>query len=208
MGFPFLCSGQETTRQPLISVIARATPDSVMLRWAIDQPAFWKRANTYGYSIERFTISRKGTLLNPPERKMLTTNPIKPLPLERWQTAVQTNDYAAILAQALYGEDFEVAGTEQGTLLSIVNKSRELDQRFSFALFAADMNFEAATMAGLGYIDTTISTEETYFYKIKTAVPENFGKVTAGTIAVNPKKVNLLPAPIDLFVVEGDRNIM
>ena len=98
MGFPFLCSGQETTRQPLISVIARATPDSVMLRWAIDQPAFWKRANTYGYSIERFTISRKGALLNPPERKMLATNPIKPLPLERWQTAVQTNDYAAILA--------------------------------------------------------------------------------------------------------------
>ena len=70
------------------------------------------------------------------------------------------------------------------------------------------MNFEAATMAGLGYIDTTISAEETYFYKIKTAVPKNFGKVTAGTIAVNPKKVPLLPAPIDLFVVEGDRNIM
>ena len=199
---------KEEETMPSVKVIALAEGNSILLRWAVDNPVAWKRANTYGYTIERFTISRNGTLINPPERKILTSTPLLPKPLEQWQTIVESNDHAAILAQALYGESFQVEGAHDGALPQIINKSRELDQRFSFALFAADINFEAAKMAGLGYVDTNINVNEKYFYKIKTAIPENFGEVELGSIAVDPKKETVLPAPIDLFVVEGDKNIM
>ena len=208
---PFLGIAQSKKDQanpPSVKVIALAKGNSISLRWAVDQPAAWKRANTYGYIIERFTIARNGVLINPTEKNVLTPSPITPLPLTQWQTIVTSNDHAAILAQALYGESFKVEGSEEGALLQIINKSRELDQRFSFALFAADMNFEAAKMAGLGYVDTNINNNEKYFYKISTAIPENLGKVDLGSIVVDPKKETLLPAPIDLFVVEGDKNIM
>ena len=50
---------------------------------------------------------------------------------------VEDNDYAAIAAQSLYGDDFEVEMENQGTdLLSILNQAEVLEQRFSFALFA------------------------------------------------------------------------
>ncbi|MEW7279184.1 hypothetical protein ABW636_11380 [Aquimarina sp. 2201CG1-2-11] len=208
---PVLVFGQANEskeKTPAIKVIAQTESNTIMLRWTVDQPVAWKRANTYGYTIERFTISRNGTILNPPERKLLTPTPLKPAPLEAWETMVANNDHAAILAQALYGERFEVGETEQGTLLQILNKAKELEQRFAFALFAADMNYKAATLAGLGYVDTNINPTETYFYKIKTMVPEKFGKITEGTLAVDPTKKTILPVPIDLFLVEGDKNIM
>ncbi|WP_024770366.1 fibronectin type III domain-containing protein [Aquimarina macrocephali] len=201
-------SGQKEVASASIKIIGQANENSIMLRWAVDQPTAWKRANTYGYTIERFTISRNGTVLNPPERKVLTSIPLKPAPLEQWQTMVETDNHAAILAQAIYGESFEVEGNQQGGLMEIVNKAKELEQRFSFALFAADMNFEAAKIAGLGYVDTQIKSTEKYFYKIKVALPENFDPIEEGTLAVDPNKKKILPAPIDLFVVEGDQNIM
>ncbi len=208
MSFLGVAQKKEEHTNPRVQVIALANKNSVLLRWAVDQPAAWKRANAYGYTIERFTISRDGTLINPPERKLITPTPITPLPLPQWQTMATSNDHAAILAQALYGESFNVEGSEEGALLQIINKSRELDQRFSFALFAADMNFDAAKMAGLGYEDTSIHDNEKYFYKIRANIPENFGKVEVGSIIVDPNKETLLPPPVDLFVVEGDKNIM
>ncbi len=207
--FPFSIIGQTAAVEPSVKVIADTDKAQVLLRWAVDAPTVWKRANTYGYLIERFTIARNGVLINPPERKVLTTTPLKPKPIDKWQTIVAQNDHAAIMAQALYGERFEVEGAgQEGAMLAIINQAKELDQRFSFALFAADMNFEVATMAGLGYVDTDVSRNERYFYKIKTTIPIQFGKVETGSVAVDLTKERLLPAPIDLFVVEGDKNIM
>src|SRR5690606_3780897 len=94
-------------------------------------------------------------------------------PLENWEEMVDSNDYAAIIAQSLYGESFEVEGTgNNNEIMEIVNTAEELQQRFSFALFAADMNFEAAKKAGLGLEDNTVKNNERYYYKVKAVIPE------------------------------------
>ena len=93
-----------------VEVIGRATESTVMLRWAPSRAAAWEFANLYGYTIERYTILRgDSTLVQPPEKTTLRPLVIKPEPAFQWEQAVDEDDYAAIMAQALYGETFELS---------------------------------------------------------------------------------------------------
>jgi len=136
-----------------IKVLSRVQQDRILLRWTADSPTAWKLLNTHGYTLERLTVTRDQKSLTTPERKMLGL--FLPDPLEQWEAIIETNDDAAIMAQALYGESFQVTGGND--LQAVVNLSGELQQRFSFALFTADQNFEVAIKAGLGYIDKDIN---------------------------------------------------
>lgn len=190
-----------------IKVIARLQEDAVLLRWAATTPLSWIKGNSFGYHIERFTISRNGTMLSTPEKKVLTTVPLKPDPLEAWEDMVNGNDYAAILAQALYGETFALENT-QGGLAQIINTAKEIDQRFAFALFSADMNFEAAKKAAMGYKDTTIVANEEYLYTITPQVPADILNIKPGIVTVKTIQPEPLPVPLDLFAVPKDKNIL
>ncbi len=193
--------------KPFIKVISKVNSNEVKLRWAISSPSAWKRANKYGYIVERFTIKRNGQQLNTAEKKVLTAIPIVPKPLEEWKSIVEQNDYAAVLAQSLYGETFQVEQI-QGGLAQIVNQAKEIEQRFSFALYAADLNYEAALLGGLAYVDTDINENEEYFYTVRTVVPIELLEVEAGNVYVNPAKKEELPQPIDLIAIGDDKNIL
>ena len=95
-----------------VKVIARSLPNKVLLRWAVDQPLAWKTANEVGFWIERATISRNGEAVVPIERKRLVAQPLKPKPLEDWEVLANQDQSVAILAQALYGDSFEVSTPE------------------------------------------------------------------------------------------------
>ncbi len=187
---------QDGLSKSSVQLKVRVQKDKVLLRWAADNPIAWKRANAYGYIIERITLKRDGQLLEKPEIIKLTKSPIKPLPLAAWESTVSTNDNAAIAAQAIYGESFEVQG-QQGELAQIVNKAQELEQRFSFALFAADMDFSVAKMAGLGYVDNTAKANEEYLYRVSTAIPKEILSVSIAKALASLKDFEELPAPID-----------
>ncbi|WP_103068653.1 fibronectin type III domain-containing protein [Aquimarina sediminis] len=192
---------------PTVKVISRVKSNEVRLRWAITSATAWLRANKYGYIIERYTIKRDGKQLDTAEKKIVTPVPITPKPMAEWESIIEKNDYAAILAQALYGETFQVEEM-QGGIAQIINKSKEIEQRFSFALFAADLNFEAALLGGLGYIDATIKENEDYFYTIKTAIPSEVLIVKEGNVFVESSKQEELPQPIDLIAIGDDKSIL
>ena len=139
-----LGQAQETAS---VQVIARSLPDKVMLRWAVDQPLAWKKANEIGFLIERSTISRNGEAVIPIERQLMVTDPLKPKPLNEWEALATQDQNAAVIAQALFGDSFEteVPGSQMGAVYAI---NDEMEQRFTFALIAAEQNFEAAKMAG------------------------------------------------------------
>lgn len=200
-------SQDDDQKMPSIKVISKVAEGSVMLRWAPTTPSAWMKANKYGYIIERFTIKKNDILLTTPKKVILNKNPIMPKPLEDWRSAVENNDYAAIIAQALYGENFNVEGTQDG-LTKIINKAQEADQRFSFALFAADMNFEAAALAGLAFVDTSIAANETYFYAIRTMIPPDILQLDYGRITVDSSKIEELPKPTDLAAVGKDKSML
>lgn len=200
---------EQAPTPPSVQVVAQVNADQITLRWAPMNANIWKKANTYGYKVTRFTIKRNGLPVDPPQPKILTPTPIKPQPFAAWEQDINTNDYMAIIAQALYGESFVLENAQEGNGLSqIINTVKEQEQRFSFALFAADMNINAALKAGLGFIDTDIKKEETYLYVVAPAIPEDKLATKAASTLVNPKEMTTLPQPLDLMAIGAEKQVL
>ncbi|MDR0541522.1 MAG: hypothetical protein LBH19_04840 [Dysgonamonadaceae bacterium] len=178
--------------------------DRIYLRWAIDNPYIWSKSLQTEYVIERYTIKRNGVILPEQEKKIPLA--VSAAPLENWESQVQQNNYAAIVAQAIYGEDFEVSGFDAGSISAIVEQSDLLNQRYSFALYAADMSFEAACLAGWGYEDRDVKPGEFYLYRVipagllQSGFPVKYG---FGYTGVDEHWD--LPRPVDLAAEFGDR---
>lgn len=194
-----------TEKKPEIQVIARVQKDRILLRWAVTTPIAWKKLNTYGYTLERYTVTRDNKTLSQPE-KLVLAKALKPEPLETWEKLIENNDNAAIIAQAIYGESFAVEGG--GTIQNIVNLSEENEQRFTFALFSADKDFEVAKKAGLGFEDKTVKLNEKYAYRVVSNVPENEIIIDYGGIFVGLKEYEALPKPMDFTVHFTDQSSM
>lgn len=147
-----------------IHVLTRVQKNRILLRWAPDNPLAWDYLNNVGYILERHTLTRDGVALDVPEKVVLSVAPILPLPLDQWMDLIEEDDQCAIIAQALYGEKFEVEGGN--AMASVINQASDLQQRYSFSLFAADHSFEAAMNAGWGYIDEDVRDNEKYLYRV------------------------------------------
>lgn len=183
---------------PEIIVKARAKGDKILLRWGVNEKFAWKYGNEHGYIVERVTVLRDSQPLLQPERKILTGGAIKPKPLAEWEALANKSDMAAVAAQAIYGEDFEVNDEESDSkLMQVVYESEELDRRFGFSMYAIDQDFEAAQYAGLGYIDEDVKSNEKYLYNISAAVPGDIMKINPSGIFISPSEEEKLPKPTD-----------
>lgn len=190
-----------------VKVIARSLPNKVLLRWAVDQPLEWKTANEVGFWIERATISRNGEAVVPIERKRLVAQPLKPKPLEDWEVLANQDQSVAILAQALYGDSFEVStpGNQMGQVFAI---NDELEQRFTFALVAAEQNYEASKLAGWAIEDETVMAGEKYVYSVSVATPgQSISNIKNGTVYASPDLFEALPKPIGLTGIFSDKKV-
>lgn len=190
-----------------VKVIARSLPNKVLLRWAVDQPLAWKTANEVGFWIERATISRNGEAVLPIERKRLVAQPLKPKPLEDWEVLANQDQSVAILAQALYGDSFEVStpGNQMGQVFAI---NDELEQRFTFALVAAEQNYKASKLAGWAIEDETVMAGEKYVYSVSVATPgQSISNIKNGTVYASPDLFEALPKPIGLTGIFSDKKV-
>ncbi|CAA9195645.1 hypothetical protein FLA105534_00765 [Flavobacterium bizetiae] len=192
-------------KESAIQVIVRVQKDKILLRWGPSDALAWKKLNKYGYLVERYTVTRNNTTLASPEKKVLAQT-LKPEPIENWEKVIEQNDNAAIIAQALYGESFNVTGVNQ--LESIVNLSEENEQRFTFALFAADKDFEIAKKAALGFEDKTAQKNEKYIYRISSNVPKEESEIKYGGVFVGLSDYQDLPKPMDFTAHFTDKSTM
>lgn len=188
-----------------IKINARAQKDKILLRWAINSPIEWQKTNKKGFLITRTTVLRNGKILPKPEKVLLTTNPLLPEPLDSWLELAQKDNNAAIVAQSIYGESFDVGTAKEGDLSKIVNMADELDQRYTFALYAADMSFTSAVKAGWGFVDTNVKENEKYAYQIKAY--EN-PKVKEASYLIGLIDYSTLPAPTDFIAIPDDKKIL
>jgi fibronectin type 3 domain-containing protein len=212
--FLFLISGFSTVsaqQTDSVGVQLQVHPgkDRIYLRWLIDDAFTWSKSLKTGYTIERYTIKRNGRILPEPEKKILTASPLSAAPEEEWEASALQNQYAAILAQALFGEDFEVTGFNSGNPVSdLINASDAAKQRYSFALYAADLCFECACLAGWGYEDKDVLPGEFYLYRvIPTGLLELGFPVRYGFRYTGVDEYNELPRPIDLKAEFGDKSV-
>ena len=206
--FLFILKKSNRKKNASVRLITRVKKDKILLRWGVDRALEWYKANKYGFFVERYTIKRNGSILNSPEKKLLTPNPLKARPLGEWEELAKTNNHAAIIAQAIYGESFEVGGKE-GALAKIINRVQEIEQRFSFALLSADMSFEASKMAGWGLEDATAKKGEEYLYRVSVAIPEGKKEsIDQGISLASIDDYEPLPKPIDLNAIFGDKHVV
>lgn len=171
---PSLLCAQEERHS--VRMLARAQEHAIVLRIAPGSPSLWQIGNQYGYIIERFTVTRGTKYLGNRERKLLTPAPMKPLPMAQWESISQNNTFAEIAAQAIYGETFELSSGFEQDIIQVYNKAKELESRFSFALFAADISQEVAQASGLYFHDTEVLKDERYLYRVYSAVPQSIMK--------------------------------
>ncbi|MEK6476064.1 hypothetical protein WJR50_00975 [Catalinimonas sp. 4WD22] len=207
IGFCLIASSaQAQEKRGKVSAIARSGEQEILLRWAPNDPMTWRLGNRYGYAIERFTIGNNGRIDSTGQwlRVQLNSSPIKPWSLEDWEKIALDDHYAAIAAQAIYGESFEVNGPS-GNMITMVNQVKEERNRFGFALLAADHSPNAAQASGLWLKDTSVKSGEEYLYRIYLAqnpssIPIDTALVTAQAIIPPP-----LPRPPEVEAQFGDR---
>jgi len=202
--FSSLCVFSQV-KEPKLMINARAQKDKILLRWAINSPIEWQKANKKGFTITRTTILRDGKMLDKTDKVLLTPTPLKPDNLDSWLDLVQKNNNAAIIAQAIYGDSFDVSGAKEGGLSRIINIADDLDQRYTFALYAADMSFESAVKAGWGFVDDNVKVNEVYAYQINVFETPKIKKVS---YMIGLKDYSALPVPTDFIAVADDKKVL
>lgn len=172
------------------------------LRWAPANHDTWQAGVERGYVVERYTIMRRGEILSPDEiaegRKVLG-EAFKPAPLEDWEPFSE-DKYAAIAAECIYGEEANIGALTPHAAYRVHQRRR---QKFSFALYAADMSADVAWLSGLSYADKAISKDEKYLYKVY--VNDTIAQDTAMVFldASMPTPTPRIPKPV---VRWGDRS--
>lgn len=199
--------GQSTEVAPAIKVIANVQKSGVTLKWAPTNALAWQYANKYGYIVERYTIAGKGKVLSKTKKITITQEPITPLPLKDWEKIVPKDKYAAIAAQALYGKTFKLE-EKSNNVFQMINKSKELENRFSFSLFCADQSLDVANYMGLKLMDKFLKYGEKYLYKVYTAVPKNIMEIDTGYVFVEADKITPIPVPAQVKLEFGDKTAL
>ena len=188
---------------PSVMLKSYVQKDRILLRWAVNTPIEWQKANQKGFVLHKILLKKDGNLLEKPEKQTIAT--LKPDKQENWIDFIQKDNYGAIIAQALYGESFSVEQDSKNGISKIVNIAEELNQRHTFALFAADMSFVAAQKAGWGFIDTDVKAGETYIYQVEVlGMPE----IESSTVMVGLSDVETLPKIHDFTAIPDDKKVL
>ncbi|MCP4123083.1 MAG: hypothetical protein GY751_15125 [Bacteroidetes bacterium] len=216
-------------KERALKMIARSDGNQILLRWAPTSPSVWFHCNEVGYSLVRYTYMRDGKLLSFEERsvaKQMTREHIFPWQTQtEWQVLMEEDEYAAIGAQAIFGDSFAVESGTEGNEVSLTNRASERLNRFGFGLFAADHSFSAALAMGLAYVDNTVKPNESYLYRIfpseqpsfdlnsqqidSSSLPVKFASIIdTGHVAISLVEHFELPKVIDVKVTFGNRQAM
>ncbi len=191
-----------------VKLLAKAKGKVILLRWAPTTSFAWSQGNQKGYWIERYSITRNKEILGKPEKVFLTNSTIKPRPLKEWEADAQSNDHSAIAAQAIYGSSFQASLSQASTLTEVANRSKELEQRFSFALLSADHSFQTAKLSALGFEDTTAKKDERYLYRVYVANKDVKIKLDTGIFYLGLQDSVGLTPPMNVSAQFADKIVL
>lgn len=177
------------------NIVLMSSVDSVnvRLRWSPQSYHIWKTANKYGYTLQRYTFDQQMNLT------LERTDDFRPLSLDEWEPIADTNDNAAVVAQAMFGDSFEMAN-EGSSILRMINIAQEQDMRFSFAMLIAAQDFDIACKMGLGTLQQ-IEPDKRYLYRLFVNVPDSVLKCDTAGCIVTSQDIPQLPNILDLAAV-------
>ncbi|MFK7001157.1 hypothetical protein V3470_14635 [Flavobacterium oreochromis] len=197
--------GDTTYVKPAVMAKGKIKEGKILLKWNVNDPYFWKKSLKSGYKLQRTTVLRNGEPINKDE--VITLKEVlKPLPLKEWEPLVKQDSLTAVLAQAIYGEDFETTQNEKGIAkMMLLNDQNQ--QRYGFSLMASEQSYLATKAAGWGYEDTTAKPNEKYVYTI-TLLGQKAEEVNHGTVYIGlADKIDTTP-PIIPEAIFGNQTVM
>lgn len=193
--FPLMCMAQ-LDKTPAIRMRSEVQSDCILLRWIATDAESWEQLNKYGVRLERLTVARSGAVLENPEIKVLAEC-LKPEETDTLKNLVTEYPMGAVIAQAIFGENFEVSISDNS-----ISKAISLDemrhQRYLFSIYAADLCFPVAKEVGWGWIDKDIKKEERYLYRATSLVPKEKRNIEQGAVFVIADETVKLVSPIGL----------
>ncbi|AND63742.1 hypothetical protein AX766_04595 [Flavobacterium covae] len=170
-----------TIVKPAVFVKGKIVNGKILLKWNVNDPYYWKKSLNFGYKLQRSTVLRDGQPINKEEHVILK-EVLKPLPLAQWEPLIKQDSLTAVLAQAIYGDDFETTTKEKGfAKMMMLNDQNQ--QRYAFSMLAAEQSYLATKAAGWGYEDTSAKPNEKYVYTL-TLLGVKEGEVTHGSLYI------------------------
>lgn len=151
---------------------------AVELRWAPNAYYTFSVASKKGYAIDRYNTASK-------KYERLAT--VKPYTLNEFKSKLDTsNVYVTTAAQALWGQHAASVKTNANPLEVAKAKAEEQNNRFVFAMIAAEFNQQAATGLALYYKDETALANQIYTYRIYALdLKKNLLNIDTAGISVN-----------------------
>ena len=194
----------ESDSLPTLAAQAGYFTDSIMVRWAPTNAQAWAVGNNYGYRVERYTLAANGEGI-----QEVKASQVKPWDLSEWTAYAQSSELAAIAAQALYGQSFEVDLGTSTDMLTVYQASQQEQLRFAFHLLAADQDPQVARMSGLLFVDTEVSADQEYLYEIISLAPDSLGGgQKAFALASAQDAYPLSPVENIQFQVQGNQALL
>jgi len=200
MGNLWTAHAQKLVNQDKISIqlLGKAYQDSIVLRWAPENPELWRLGNEYGYIIERAIIKQNNQLIediaSTKEVIVSSLNPVKLQKLQNWKPYIE-DDYVFLGAAAIYDDSFltEIEGND---MVSLYNQTKQEYNRFMFALWGANNSQQCADLAGLRFVDKNVEANTEYYYQVYINLPEKSRQeIDTGKIIVDSGKLDKLVAP-------------
>jgi hypothetical protein len=186
-----------------IEAMADPATDKIRLRWSPSSYISWEMGNKYGYTVERFTISVNGELIDHPQSVMLTAQPLMPYTLEKMKTEADKDERIGIIAELIYGEGAEKIKPEAGIGAYFESQNKN-DWRMAMALLSCDLSVNAAKSAGLYLEDANVKKGERYAYRIALAKQPVNIIVDTAVVVSSPDQKTLLAPPQELAIVCAD----
>ncbi len=194
-------------RSARLALVARVSPDSIVLRWAPTTAGGWLTANRIGYVLRRVTLGHDGKPI-PNSAMAMTSTPLHPWPLDVWkQRAARDDRFAAIAAQALHGKGFASKGEGIDSGTDIRNGKDELTNRFAFALVAADNDAVAAEGLALRFVDHDVHQGVSYVYRLTLAASDSSYRVDTAYTMVSPSAFQKAPPVNHLTAETGEHSV-
>jgi uncharacterized protein len=198
-----------TAEKAQLFAVASVVKGNISIRWAPSTEQAWLELNKVGYVVERYTVMRDNKFLQKPEKRVMKGT-IKPMLLKYWDsTTLAKDDYAAVIAQTLYGERLEMVmqAKDKESVQALVGTSTEKVQRFAMAMYAADHSFKAAQMAGLAWHDKDVKKTEKYLYRIFSPISPKILKIDTAKVFIGLADDKPLPKPAEILPQPGDKTV-
>jgi len=140
-----------------VEILVQSNKNDVAIRWAPTAKETWVMGNVSGYVLERKRHDGKGWQL---------LKNVQPYTLAEWKSKTDTtNVNNAIAAQCLLGKRKAQLSTNGG-FSQYLTAAQEGDNKYVYALMAAEFSQEAATGLGLFYRDKDIKKGEVIEYRV------------------------------------------